>query len=120
MTLVLLVDDDRDQLALRRMVFERSGFAVATAMSPDEAVSVFTEKPAEVVLMDLRLPDLAGGRLLIRRIRELSPSVRIVILSGSPEDLLATPELGLVDSCLRKPVRSEQVMRTVRNLARGA
>jgi CheY-like chemotaxis protein len=119
MIFVLLVDDDRDQLALRRMAFERSGFEVATATSPEEALTAFMALPAEVVLMDLRLPKVEDGRALIRTLRERSPSVRIVVLSGSPEDLAMSPEIGLVDGCLRKPVRSATMLRKVREVAAG-
>lgn len=120
MILVLLVDDDEDQLGLRRLHFERHKYRVLTAKTAQEAVTLFSAHPADVVLMDLRLPKPEDGRRLIRRLREMSPSVRIVVLSGCPEDLSASPEAALVDHCLRKPARSETVLRTVKRLAGGA
>lgn len=120
MVLILLVDDDRDQLGLRRMNFERHGYRVATAETSEQAVAEFAAQPADVVLMDLCLPRMEDGRELIRRLRDMSPAVRIVVLSGCPEDLSLSPEAEMVDHCFRKPVRSETVLRTVKRLAGGA
>ena len=120
LTLVLLVDDDPDQLYLRGRLFELQGYRVATARSAQEALAAFTAQPAALVLMDLRLPGFDDGRSLIRSLKALSPHVRIVVLSGCADELAEAPEARLVEECLRKPVRSEILFRTIKRVANGA
>ncbi len=117
MSFVLLVDDDTDQLQLRRILFERDGHRVASACGAAEALRLFTDHPVDLVLMDLCLPRADDGRALIRKLRELSTTVRIMVLSGWPHDLQDAPEAKLIDGCLRKPVRSAQVLRAVKRIS---
>jgi two-component system KDP operon response regulator KdpE len=118
--MVLLVDDDPDQLKLRRMNLEMHGYRVGTAASVEAAMLAVANDHPHIVLMDLHLPGLGEGRELIRRLKSIDPGVHIVVLSGCPEELDPFPETRLVDRCLRKPARSEQLVRTVKRLAGGA
>jgi CheY-like chemotaxis protein len=120
MTRVLLVDDDPDQLKLRQMNLELQGYRVAAAESVEAAIVAVTTDHPDIVLMDLHLPGLDQGRELIRRLKAIAPDVHIVVLSGCPEELDAFPETRMVDRCLRKPVRSEQLVRAVKRLAAGS
>jgi len=114
---VLVVEDDPVQLETRRLLLERSGFEVLCAPGVDDALAVLrSETPASVV-MDLRLPRTSDGRRLIRQIRKASKDIGIVVLSGYPEDLEDTPERGIVAQVLRKPVRTEMLVATLRKMA---
>ncbi|NND97980.1 MAG: response regulator [Pirellulaceae bacterium] len=78
---ILLVDDT---LVLRERLSEamqQRGFRVATAGSFDEAVAVFTQNPTDLAVLDLRMPGRTGLELL-RRLLEIKPDTRIVMLSG--------------------------------------
>jgi DNA-binding response OmpR family regulator len=107
---VLLVEDDHDQLEVRSMLLEAAGHRVAGAASAAAAYEAFCRSEPEVVIMDLRLPRTEDGLALIRRMRERSEAVRIIVLSGCPSDLTGLPESALVDSCLMKPARSRQLL----------
>lgn len=112
---ILLVDDDPDQLELRRLIFEREGYEAPTAATIEDAVRAFRESKPEAVLMDLRLPDVERGLQLIRALRNIDSTTPICVLSGWTPDLEAAPERKLVQRVLQKPVRSE----TLVNLARA-
>lgn len=78
---ILLVDDTtvlRDRLA---MAFRQRGFRVETAANYDEAVVVFTERPTELAVLDLRMPGRSGLELL-QRIKARRPDTQVVMLSG--------------------------------------
>ncbi|MEO1617082.1 MAG: response regulator [Planctomycetota bacterium] len=78
---ILLVDDTlilRDRLA---MAMRQRGFRVQTAANYDEAVEVFRHQPTDLAVLDLRMPGRSGLDLL-RRLLQLHPSARIIILSG--------------------------------------
>ncbi len=107
---VLLVEDDRDQLAVRKLTLETAGFRVETAENAAAAVAAFERAEPDAVVMDLRLPRTADGLELIRELRGRSVAVRIVVLSGWAADLAVAPERKLVDCALSKPVRTRQLI----------
>jgi CheY-like chemotaxis protein len=110
---VLVVDDDPDQITIRRTLIEHAGHQVRTASGPDQARQCFQEQEPDCVIMDLRLPRAEDGLALIRDLRTASPTVRLLVLSGFPADLRARPEANLVNRVLTKPCRSDQLLRLI-------
>ena len=109
MARVLVVDDDAAGLEIRRLVLERHGHSVATARHAEEARAAFQASPPDVVLLDLRLPEVADGLALIREFH----SVRIVVLSGNRADLDGRPEAAMVAEILTKPARTEALLASI-------
>jgi CheY-like chemotaxis protein len=116
MARILLVDDDPDQLEIRKLLLKTEGHEVWTAKTAPAAGQVFGECKPELVVMDLRLPRLEDGQELIRELRARSSSVRIVVLSGLASDLSQLPEAGLVDQVLHKPFRTERLLGLISKL----
>ncbi len=114
---VLLVDDDPDQLAVRKLVFETAGYSVDTALSAPAAVDAAAAAPPDIVVMDLHLPRAEDGLELIRKLRNEAAPVRIVVLSGFASELAGTPEAAMVDACVSKPATSSKLVRTLARLA---
>jgi DNA-binding NarL/FixJ family response regulator len=83
----LLVDDVDDVRRLVRTALRvHGGFeVVAEARDGAEAVRLAEEQHPDVVVLDLGLPDLAG-REVLSRIRELSPTSKVVVYSGHEAD----------------------------------
>jgi DNA-binding response OmpR family regulator len=113
MARVLLVEDDPDALALRKLIFESKGHRVAAASSAAQARENFHADPPQSVVLDLRLPDAEDGLALIREFRAASANLRIVVLAGWPADLEGRSERALVDVILAKPARSEVLLQAV-------
>jgi DNA-binding NarL/FixJ family response regulator len=84
---VLLVDDVEDVRRLVRTALRfHGGFeVVAEAQDGAEAVRLVADHHPDVVVLDLGLPDLAG-REVLGRMRESSPSSKVVVFSGSEDD----------------------------------
>jgi two-component system, OmpR family, response regulator MtrA len=114
---LLLVDDDPDQIEIRQLIMEHAGHEVQTAASAAEAIEAFERIQPDVILMDLRLPGADDGVQLLRDFRSRSASVRIVVLSGWPEDLTNRPEADLADHLFRKPVRSRELVGLINRVA---
>ncbi len=113
MTRLLFVDDDGDALELRRLIFERHGYAVAIALSAGHAREQFAAQQPQAVLLDLRLPRAEDGLALIREFRAASPELRIVVLSGWPADLDGRAEAAMVDAVLTKPLAAARMVEEV-------
>lgn len=78
---ILLVDDTfvlRERLST---AMEQRGFRVETAGNYEEAIDVFRKRPTELAVLDLRMPGKSGLELL-RKLLQLAPDTRIIILSG--------------------------------------
>lgn len=119
MARILIVEDDPDQLFLRRLILERAGHAVIAAAAPAAALDAIRSaaEPFHCVVMDLRLPAAEDGRALIRNLKDAAQDLPIVVLSGRPQELTSTPESQLVLATLSKPVRTENLLKTLARLA---
>src|SRR5436305_15349620 len=83
---VLLVDDNRDGLLVRKAILEEQGFVITTALSAEEALELFAKGKFEMLVTDFKMPKMNGIEL-IRRIRPLDQAVRVVLVSGFVEAL---------------------------------
>jgi CheY-like chemotaxis protein len=117
---ILLVDDNRDGLVVRRLVLEEAGCQVETAGSPEEALRLFDRATFDVVVTDYRMPHMNGTEL-ITRIRALKPEVRIILLSGWVEQLGFSEQNTGADAVIAKNSREAvQLVRWVRRLVNAA
>ena len=106
MARILLIDDDPDQIEIRKLVLETEAHQVFPASSPTIALEAFDALPPNIVLMDLRLPRAEDGLELVLQLRSRSADVPIVVLTGWPGDLKHHPARKLITSVLSKPVRT--------------
>ena len=81
---ILLVDDNRDGLLVRRSLLEEIGCRVQIAINGEDGLKLFQTAKFDVVVTDYRMPRMNGTEL-IRRIRILDPNARIILLSGFVE-----------------------------------
>jgi two-component system, cell cycle response regulator DivK len=83
--LVLIVDDNEKNLKLARDVLRAAGFRILEAASGSEAIGLAAEHLPDVILMDLRLPDMDGTDAA-RKLGDTARTARIpvVVLSSSP------------------------------------
>jgi PAS domain S-box-containing protein len=83
---LMVVDDETDARAVARAMGTHLGFHVIEASDGEEAVSLFQQRKGEfaLVLMDLTMPRL-DGREAFLRMRDLDPSVPVILTSGFSE-----------------------------------
>jgi CheY-like chemotaxis protein len=113
---ILLVDDNRDGLLVRRSLLEEIGCCVSIALNGEEGLKLFQADKFDVVVTDYRMPRMNGGEL-IQRIRALEPGARIILLSGFVEPLGLTEQNTGADAVLIKSANEPaQLVRTVKRL----
>ena len=81
MARILIVDDEQQIRLMLRQMLERLGHEVSEAAGGNQAVRIYREDPADVVIMDLIMPDKEGIET-ITEIRRDYPEARIVAMSG--------------------------------------
>ena len=108
--LLLLVDDDAPLRRSLQRALERRGFRVAAAESLKEGLSVAHTVRPDFAVIDLRLED-GSGIELVKRLRELHPKVRVVILTGygNIATAVAAIKAGAMDY-LAKPADADDVI----------
>jgi DNA-binding response OmpR family regulator len=113
----VVIEDDPDVRALLTELLKQSGFAVTEAASGAEGVRLVRESDADLVTLDLNLPDLDGIEVC-RRIRETSEAY-IVMLTGRPDEIdrLVGLETG-ADDYLTKPFSPRELALRVRSVLR--
>ncbi len=105
---ILLVDDNRDGLLVRRSLLEEQGFRVEQAESGEAGLELFKTVRFDVVVTGYRIPRMSGTEL-IERIRKVDPNARVVLLSGFAQPLGLTEENTGADVVLSKDSQ-EQVL----------
>lgn len=68
--LILIVDDDYDFLEINRLVLERAGYRVVTAVDPAQALRKMAEEKPDLVITDLMMTSLDSGFAFAHTIKE--------------------------------------------------
>lgn len=102
MKTVLLVDDNPEIIELVQLVLSKSGYKMVIARSGGEALRICGEGSPDLVLMDLRMPDMDGAAA-IRTLRNEGFNKPIIVLTGSesPEDRERAMAAGCDDYILK-------------------
>src|SRR5262245_9636984 len=107
---VLVIDDDPEMLDLARFHLEKNGYDVACADTGAQGLRLVAEHHHEVVLTDLKLPDIYGIDL-VAKVKEVSPTTEVIMITGygdMTEAIEATKKGAF--HFLKKPVEFEELL----------
>lgn len=110
---ILMVEDEAGIRVLSRAFLEQQGYTVLEAQDGMEALSLAREyaQPIDLLLTDVVMPGIRGTELAERLLEE-RPNLRILYVSGYPEDEMSDPEAAL----LQKPFPLEELGTKIRQL----
>jgi len=102
-TSVLVVDDEPGIAMLCKRVLSRAGFAVTTFTDPRAAVEFATVNPLDLLLVDIRMPEVDGFEV-ISRVQRLQPDPAVLVMTGygTVETAIRALHQG-VDGLILKP-----------------
>ena len=113
--LILIVDDEEQIRNVAEAALSTFGYRTITASDGNEGIAKFASEMEElaVVVTDLSMPKMDGTEM-IRTLRKLSPTVKIIAMSGlmTADQARALTELGVVDS-ITKPFTAESLLGTL-------
>jgi two-component system response regulator PilR (NtrC family) len=81
MASILIVDDELSMRQFLTHLLQRDGHAVRVAENGREAMALLRQQPADVVISDVKMPDM-GGIDLLRAARELQPNVEFIMMTA--------------------------------------
>lgn len=110
---VLVVDDSEFMRRVLKNILEAGGHKVLEAKSAREALESFKRFRADVVTMDIIMPETDGIET-VRRLKEMDPKVKIVMISalGHQKTVMRALEAGAMDFIM-KPFTSDDVLESV-------
>ncbi len=112
---VLVVDDEKNIRRTLRMVLGEMVPSLVDCGSAEEALRMMREEPADVLLLDIKLPGMDGLELLGKLRREW-PGTEVIMISGHAtiQDAIEATRLGAYD-VLEKPLGRDRVLLSVQN-----
>jgi two-component system, cell cycle response regulator DivK len=105
--LILVVDDNEQNRRLTRKVLQFSGFRTLEAAGGVEGLSLAVEHRPELILMDIRMPDMNGAEVL-QKLREDERTAAIPVVALTSSTMKGDRERFLADGFdgyLEKPIR---------------
>ncbi len=114
MSRILLVDDEAELLRNLRRLLAAEGYRVETAATAEEGLQRVEQRPPDLVLLDLRLPD-GNGLELFGAIRRREPKLPVILMTayGTTEDAIEATKQGAFDYVL-KPFDVRELLAVVR------
>jgi two-component system cell cycle sensor histidine kinase/response regulator CckA len=93
---ILVVDDEPGVRVMVARMLTLSGYAVVSAQSGEEAISIANEyaAPLDLLLTDVRMPGMSGPELA-QELRKLRPGIKVMYMSAYARDVLPS---GVQDS----------------------
>lgn len=110
---ILVVDDEKVICAGCEKILREAGYQVKTTLSAKKALDILKEEPFDIVITDLKMPELNGMDLL-NIIKKEHPDITVIVITGysTVETAVEAMKLGAFDY-LPKPFTSDQVVLVV-------
>lgn len=78
---LLIIDDNQDLADGFAVILADQGFEVSIAYNGNDGLCAFADNPADLVLLDINLPDINGVEVY-RRLHKIDPAIRVLIMTG--------------------------------------
>ena len=107
---ILMIDDEPDLLKLSSSILRREGFAVETRSDGREALALLQNESFDIILLDLRMPELSGLDFLRHfNVRERPEEVLILTAHADVQSAVETVKLGAY-GYLAKPFNADEIL----------
>jgi DNA-binding NtrC family response regulator len=115
---ILILDDESEIRTEIREFLHFNGFIVYEAATPDEAFRIFDNESIDIVILDIRLPQMSGLQVL-KEIRKLNPDLEVIMISGhgDMDSVIEALRYGASDF-LKKPFHLKEVLSSIEKSAK--
>ncbi len=117
---VLVVDDEAGVRRVMKRILEAEGYRVRLAANGAEGLDCLDREPIELILLDLKMPEMSGPDFL-RQTRKEHGAVPVIIITGYPESRLIQEAMKYGPfTLLAKPIERNQVLQALHTILNGA
>ena len=117
-TRILVIDDDENITKVVASILEDQGYSVDIAGTGTEAIKKTQTNQYNLMLVDIRLPDMEGIEIL-NKIRDTIPKIRKIIVTGYPTLQNAVTAINRgADAYIIKPIEPEELLKIVKEKIR--
>jgi len=112
---ILVVDDERGMREFLNIMLQKEGYGVTSAGSGKEALEYISQKTFDIVITDIRMPDITGIDI-IKTVKESTPETIVIMITAyaSTETAVEAMKQGAYDY-ITKPFKIEEIKLIVRN-----
>lgn len=115
---ILVIEDDKQIQIFLKYVLEKEHYACQQAETGEQALTRLEDRPADMILLDLGLPDI-DGMDLITKIRSRWDTTPILVISARDQDEEKAAALDMgADDYLTKPFSSTELLARIRTALR--
>ena len=115
--MILIVDDDLSVTASLTLLLKQSGLPSTAAGSPEEALEVLRRQPCQLIIQDMNFSRRTSGDeglALLRQIRDLTPSIPVILITAWGSIALAVEGMKAgASDFVTKPWTNQQMLQTV-------
>jgi DNA-binding NtrC family response regulator len=106
---ILVIDDEKSILDLLSVVFKKEGYKVETALSPKAALDFINNDDFDLILTDIKLPQMSGMKIL-KHIIDEDPNMPVVMITayGTIKQAVEALKMGALDYVV-KPFNLEEL-----------
>ncbi|MEN6375602.1 MAG: sigma-54 dependent transcriptional regulator [Smithella sp.] len=129
---ILIIDDDAAICKTLELCFKEEGYTVDTAQSGTDGLNKYVSNPADVVILDIRLPDV-DGFLVLEDLKEENENVKVIMITayydmettisamkGGAFDYLHKPlDIDELDKAIKKALKSLEMEKKMEGLLAG-
>ena len=115
---ILVVDDEPDVCFVLKEVLRQNGFVVDSYENPTLALENFKVHSYELIILDIKMPDLNGFDLY-RKIKRLDKKVKVCFLTAGEIYYGEYPDIfsSVSGNCfIRKPIENEELMKRINEI----
>ncbi len=115
---ILVIDDDPDICEIVSMALSKKGFAIRTATSGEQGITVAREHMPDIVLLDNTLPDMEG-KDVARVIKDIAGGKKVTIIMMTGKEVpRGEVDTALYAGCLKKPFRLSDMVEYMEKVSR--
>ena len=119
--LILITDDDAGTREIFKDRLEAEGYKVSAASTGEEAIKIAKENSQNILFLDMKIPAMNGLEVYLR-IKELNPSIVVVIITANEEDMKEWINKGFEDNlyaCLTKPLDIDKCLKLIKDISKN-
>ena len=115
MATILIIDDDDLIRVLLRSALEEAGYEVAEAANGRQGLEMYRQRPTDLVITDILMPEMDGLEILLALTREfLQAKVIAITGAGEEKNVLDVAKLFGARQTFQKPVSMQRLLAAVR------